>query len=466
MMGVFQMLNNNLLKHETVLKRLQMKIRPLFRIAVMKDKKVHNKARRIHLINNCGATRYYYLDIKKIHKALNLAYFCDERLCPEDGSRKAYQAHMKLSTMLKYLNTKYVWKNGRPRYLPIFATFTVPNCADSPKAFKKTYRRLHKAFHKIMNYNRYNGLNHRAKGIIQGGTGKTEFTYNLQNDTFNLHIHALLFVHLSYFKSRYYTPSKIWQADWERANNWNAKKRGCHLQVRIEAPYVRTKKGKHISLKQYIKIAKAEGSIKTPPQIETGFIKEANQESSTELTKYETKATDFLKALMKIKNPKKRIHPFLTAYFGTKHERAYSNLGLLKKLATMYNKGQLDKLKPKDNHIYKYNMNAFYYSKPKKFRTKKSKMLPAELKEARRRGKRTIMLPNERKNYKRVKSIAKQIHHKKQWKSYLKQIHATHITKLIYNMAPLSLKVNEEYEPTKVELENAADEIGLPSVYG
>lgn len=398
-----------LMKHETAQKHRQMGLRKLLKKAIILDPQVKNKSKKIYEIMTCGAIHQYFVDRTNKHKHEYMGYYCHERLCPICCRRKAFKNRLKLKTILKYLNHHYRYDNGNPRYLTIFCTFTIPDVPDNAKAIKHSYKKLHRNIRIMLKTKRYNGFTkHNPKGIIKGGIIKTEITFNNKKDKFHPHLHALLLVRRSYFTSRYYIKHSIWQNNWEKVNNWNAKEQGHHLQIRIERPFYKDKYGKKHKI------------VNTKNK---KIMKGAERKMIDEISGYETKSDDILGTMSTPQNSQNdsddtfatSSNAFLSLYFGTKHQSAYQYFGLLRKINKMYNNKKLELFKPTDTHVYKLNMKTKYNTESQNYDESLAKMNLSDIREARSKGLLTALSNNEQTVFNKIVNEAKTPEMKKKY---------------------------------------------------
>lgn len=201
--------------------------------------------KRAHDVRGCGEI----LRFRKIgeHSKLYQTWFCKKRLCPLCNWRKS----MKNSSQLKQIIAEAVVREPKGRFL--FLTLTVKN-AYSAEELKSSLRALTKAFGKLSRYKKV------SKNLL-GYLRSTEITVNEHDGSYNQHLHVLLFVRSSYFKS---SDSYINQEEWTRL--WQKA-----LKVDYE-PVV------HV---QVVKANKRKGT-------------DSLQASAEETAKYEVKSADYM----------------------------------------------------------------------------------------------------------------------------------------------------------------------------
>jgi len=234
--------------------------------------------KRVHDIKNCGET----LRFRKIGNHLKLfqTWFCHKRLCPLCNWRKS----MKNSSQLKKIIAETVAREPKGRFL--FLTLTVKN-AYSAEELKASLRALTKAFNKLTRYKKV------TKNLL-GYLRSTEITVNEHDGSYNQHLHVLLFVRSSYFKSSdNYINQEEWTRLWRKA-----------LKVDYE-PVV------HV---QVVKANKRKGT-------------DSLQASAEETAKYEVKSADYMTA-----NDERNLTVIKDLEYALAGTRQISYGGLLKQI--------------------------------------------------------------------------------------------------------------------------------------
>ena len=134
------------------------------------------------------------LEKKKIHKG----NFCGNRFCPMCAWRKARKDALKISIIMKWLETEY-------DKAFVFVTLTAPNVkAEDLRAEIDLYN---KAFQRLVKRK-------EIAPIFDGYIRKLEVTYNVDQQTYHPHFHVLFVVNKSYFTSRYYVKQAKWLELW------------------------------------------------------------------------------------------------------------------------------------------------------------------------------------------------------------------------------------------------------------
>ena len=134
------------------------------------------------------------LEKKKIHKG----NFCGNRFCPMCAWRKARKDALKISIIMKWLETEY-------DKAFVFVTLTAPNVkAEDLRAEIDLYN---KAFQRLVKRK-------EIAPIFDGYIRKLEVTYNADQQTYHPHFHVLFVVNKSYFTSRSYVKQAKWLELW------------------------------------------------------------------------------------------------------------------------------------------------------------------------------------------------------------------------------------------------------------
>ena len=134
------------------------------------------------------------LEKKRVHKGS----FCGNRFCPMCAWRKARKDALKISVIMKWLETEY-------DKAFVFVTLTAPNVkAEDLPAEIDLYN---KAFQRLVKRK-------EIAPIFDGYIRKLEVTYNADQQTYHPHFHVLFVVNKSYFTSRSYVKQAKWLELW------------------------------------------------------------------------------------------------------------------------------------------------------------------------------------------------------------------------------------------------------------
>ena len=149
-------------------------------------------------VESCGSYIEFY-NWQKAGLKIKTANFCKDRLCPTCNWRRSLRMFAKLS---KIIQSETYAKTG---YKNLFLTLTVQNCEIDE---------LHTAIkHIFYSFDKF--LKNKAiKNAIRGYFRALEITYNPVSQTFHPHLHVILAVPGSYFKTYYLSQAKLtfyWQ---------------------------------------------------------------------------------------------------------------------------------------------------------------------------------------------------------------------------------------------------------------
>lgn len=146
---------------------------------------------------SCGS--YLEFAITSTEKKLKSANFCKARLCPMCNWRLSQKRFGNLSAVTDFAKTN--------KYQLLFLTLTAKNVSSSElKNEVKSY------FDAWRNLTRYSSEFNKA---VHGWFRALEVTYNKDNDTYHPHLHIVLAVKSTYFKtSGYYITQEKWAQMW------------------------------------------------------------------------------------------------------------------------------------------------------------------------------------------------------------------------------------------------------------
>lgn len=160
------------------------------------QKHYQSRARRL---KDCAVFLDFFIR-KSGRKKLKTANFCRVRLCPMCTWRRSLKLQSQLEEVLSTPQAQ--------QYSYIFLTLTIPNISDIELA--ETIKKLHVAFNRLTKYK-------EVSKIVKGYFRSTELTYNRDRRDWHPHIHVLIAVNQSYFKSRDYISQLKWLALWKKA---------------------------------------------------------------------------------------------------------------------------------------------------------------------------------------------------------------------------------------------------------
>lgn len=242
---------------------------------------------------NCGSFLLFNTDQSKEKRKLASANFCKNRFCPMCSWRKSLSDAFKIAIISHWISVKHKKKF-------IFLTLTVPNVAKSE--LKQAIKELNQSFNRLF---MYKDVAQVAKGFVR----KLEVTYNENRDDYHPHLHVMIAVNQTYFKSRSYIKQDKWLNLWQKAT-----KNPKITQVDVRA-------------------------IKNND--DTSFF-----DAVLEIAKYTAKDSDMLKS----------EEVFDTFYHALKGVRLLGYGGLFKEGMDLFKDGKLDYLKEVDETEYIYKL--------------------------------------------------------------------------------------------------------------
>lgn len=249
----------------------------------------------MELITGCGNLLMFLSDFEMENKKLYKGSFCKNRFCPMCSWRMACKDSLKISILMEHLKKE----EGKEF---IFLTLTAPNVKGDK--LEEEIRKYNKSFEKLMQRK-------EVKNIVKGYIRKLEVTYNSDMtsksyDTYHPHFHVVVAVNKTYFKkSELYINRDRWLELWQEATG--------------------------------------DSSI---TQVDVRRSKANNLKEVYELAKYSAKDSDYL-----ISRP-----VFNVFYKALKGKRFIVYGGLFKDANIMYENGELDSYKVRDNIEYVYMM--------------------------------------------------------------------------------------------------------------
>lgn len=271
------------------------------------------------LINECGDLLMFLSDFEMENKKLHKGSFCKNRFCPMCSWRMACKDSLKISILMEHLK-----KDGNKEF--IFLTLTAPNVKGDK--LEEEIRKYNKSFDKLMKRN-------EVKNIVKGYIRKLEVTYNSDMssksyDTYHPHFHVVIAVNKTYFKkSDLYINQQRWLELWQEATG--------------------------------------DSSI---TQVDVRKSRANNLKEVYELAKYSAKDSDYL-----ISRP-----VFETFYKALKGKRFIVYGGLFSEANIMYENGELDCYKVRDEIEYVYMM-CYQWKQREYENTKIRELTPEEKKQ-------------------------------------------------------------------------------------
>ena len=244
---------------------------------------------------SCGDLTIFLADFEMKNKKLHKASFCGNRFCPMCSWRMSCKGSLKISILMEHLR-----KEENKEF--IFLTLTAPNVKEDK--LEEEIKHYNKSFKKLMGRK-------EVKSIVKGYIRKLEVTYNSDMssksyDTYHPHFHVVIAVNKTYFKkSDLYINQQRWLELWQEATG--------------------------------------NSSI---TQVDVRKSKSNNLKEVYELAKYSAKDTDYL-----VSRP-----VFNVFYRALKGKQFIVFSGLFKDANTMYENGELDCYKVRDEIEYVYMM--------------------------------------------------------------------------------------------------------------
>lgn len=244
---------------------------------------------------SCGDLTIFLADFEMKNKKLHKASFCGNRFCPMCSWRMSCKDSLKISILMEHLR-----KEENKEF--IFLTLTAPNVKEDK--LEEEIKHYNKSFKKLMGRK-------EVKSIVKGYIRKLEVTYNSDMssksyDTYHPHFHVVIAVNKTYFKkSDLYINQQRWLELWQEATG--------------------------------------NSSI---TQVDVRKSKSNNLKEVYELAKYSAKDTDYL-----VSRP-----VFNVFYRALKDKQFIVFSGLFKDANTMYENGELDCYKVRDEIEYVYMM--------------------------------------------------------------------------------------------------------------
>ena len=244
---------------------------------------------------SCGDLTIFLADFEMKNKKLHKASFCGNRFCPMCSWRMSCKDSLKISILMEHLR-----KEENKEF--IFLTLTAPNVKEDK--LEEEIKHYNKSFKKLMGRK-------EVKSIVKGYIRKLEVTYNSDMssksyDTYHPHFHVVIAVNKTYFKkSDLYINQQRWLELWQEATG--------------------------------------NSSI---TQVDVRKSKSNNLKEVYELAKYSAKDTDYL-----VSRP-----VFNVFYRAVKGKQFIVFSGLFKDANTMYENGELDCYKVRDEIEYVYMM--------------------------------------------------------------------------------------------------------------
>ena len=156
-------------------------------------------------VRECARTLAYTMHDGKL--ALASASFCRCRLCPVCQWRRSLKIYAQTRAVAAYLEQRASAAGRKPPSY-VLLTLTIPNVPGA--RLRETIRDIHAAWQRITQ-------RAEVRAMLLGWQRATEVRYNPERHDYHPHIHAVLCVRPSYYKSRYYIPHARWLDLWRDA---------------------------------------------------------------------------------------------------------------------------------------------------------------------------------------------------------------------------------------------------------
>lgn len=266
-------------------------------------------------IKNCGSYLEFIADKKLENRKLVKANFCKNRFCPFCNWRKARKDTLKHSILMEHLKKTY-------NYEFIFLTLTSPNVKG--KELENEIKEFNKSFKRLSERKEFEKIN---KGYIR----KLEVTYDN-----NKYITKEL-----YNKKRNYYKFKDLKVG-DSNPTYNTYNPHLHIVIAVNKSYFKSKD--YISKDKFLELWKECKRDKTITQIDVMKIDTNSKKAILEVSKYATKDMDYL--------ANKDV--FNVFYNALKGKQIITYNKAFKEALALFKDGELDYLKEVDNIYYEF----------------------------------------------------------------------------------------------------------------
>lgn len=189
-------------------KKANEKLAPIIKKSINTEKQIMTERGFMSFVE-CGD---FLLFARKHDNKLKLARanFCKSRICNMCNWRRSLKLFGQVSQVIEAIREKGI----KVRYL--FLTLTVKNCKSDKLA--ETINQLNAGFRLLVRNDKKNKPTKIACNLL-GYMKAIEVTYNTKDDTYHPHIHCILAVRPSYFKSGNYMKHEDVQLLWQKCLN-------------------------------------------------------------------------------------------------------------------------------------------------------------------------------------------------------------------------------------------------------
>lgn len=189
-------------------KKANEKLAPIIKKSINTEKQIMTERGFMSFVE-CGD---FLLFARKHDNKLKLARanFCKSRICNMCNWRRSLKLFGQVSQVIEAIRGKGI----KVRYL--FLTLTVKNCKSDK--LTETINQLNAGFRLLVRNDKKNKPTKIACNLL-GYMKAIEVTYNTKDDTYHPHIHCILAVRPSYFKSGNYMKHEDVQLLWQKSLN-------------------------------------------------------------------------------------------------------------------------------------------------------------------------------------------------------------------------------------------------------
>ena len=189
-------------------KKANEKFAPIIKKSINTEKQIMTERGFMSFVE-CGD---FLLFARKHDNKLKLARanFCKSRICNMCNWRRSLKLFGQVSQVIEAIRGKGI----KVRYL--FLTLTVKNCKSDK--LTETINQLNAGFRLLVRNDKKNKPTKIACNLL-GYMKAIEVTYNTKDDTYHPHIHCILAVRPSYFKSGNYMKHEDVQLLWQKCLN-------------------------------------------------------------------------------------------------------------------------------------------------------------------------------------------------------------------------------------------------------
>lgn len=189
-------------------KKANEKLAPIIKKSINTEKQIMTERGFMSFVE-CGD---FLLFARKHDNKLKLARanFCKSRICNMCNWRRSLKLFGQVSQVIEAIREKGI----KVRYL--FLTLTVKNCKSDK--LTETINQLNAGFRLLVRNDKKNKPTQIACNLL-GYMKAIEVTYNMKDDTYHPHIHCILAVRPSYFKSGNYMKHEDVQLLWQKCLN-------------------------------------------------------------------------------------------------------------------------------------------------------------------------------------------------------------------------------------------------------